>query len=128
MDLSVEELLSVVVGDRSGLTNIEKVASDRLKPAWIAFAAIIDLIETEPYHNSIGSTKFQKLAYFATALGLSTGLNNRRDSTPLTHLLKPHKTCVSKIFLWSDLMIASEVFSFYELCLDAELSTYSYFR
>lgn len=79
-DLSVEDLLAVVEDDRRGLSKIEKVSSERLKPGWIALAAILELIENEPYHYPIGRIKFQKLAYFATSLGIHTGLEYRRAS------------------------------------------------
>jgi len=55
-------------------------ATDRLKPAWFALAAILNLIENEPYHHPVGRIRFQKIAYFATELGLPTGLNYRRSS------------------------------------------------
>lgn len=54
--------------------------SERLKPAWVALAAILDIIEREPYHHPVGRIRFQKVAYFATELGLPTGLNYRRSS------------------------------------------------
>lgn len=54
-------------------------SSERLKPAWVALAAILDLIEREPYHHPVGLVRFQKVAYFATELGLPTGLNYRRS-------------------------------------------------
>jgi uncharacterized protein YwgA len=54
--------------------------SERLKPAWVALAAILDLIEREPYHHPVGRIRFQKVAYFGTELGLPTGLNYRRSS------------------------------------------------
>jgi hypothetical protein len=40
----------------------------------------LDLIEREPYHYPVGRTRFQKIAYFATALGIPTGLTYRRSS------------------------------------------------
>lgn len=52
----------------------------RLEPAWIALAAIVDRIQQEPYHWPVGRTTFQKIAYFATAAGLPTGLQYRRGS------------------------------------------------
>jgi O-acetyl-ADP-ribose deacetylase (regulator of RNase III)/uncharacterized protein YwgA len=54
--------------------------SERLKPAWVALANILDLIEREPYHHPVGRIRFQKVAYFATELGLPTGLKYRRSS------------------------------------------------
>jgi len=54
--------------------------SERLKPAWVALATILDLIEREPYHHPVGRIRFQKVAYFATELGLPTGLKYRRSS------------------------------------------------
>ncbi len=80
VDLSVEELMAVLEEDKKGTPKINKVVSDRLKPAWVALAAIIGQIEKEPYHYPIGRMKFQKIAYFATEFGLPTGLDYKRGS------------------------------------------------
>ncbi|MCX5999669.1 MAG: Appr-1-p processing protein, partial [Chloroflexi bacterium] len=52
----------------------------RIKPEWIALVEILARIENEPYHWPIGRTVFQKIAYFATAAGLDTGLVHSRGS------------------------------------------------
>lgn len=53
---------------------------EKINPAWVALAEIIDRIEKQKYFNPVGRTIFQKIAYVATALGLPTGLNHVRGS------------------------------------------------
>lgn len=53
---------------------------NRIKPAWVALVAILEALEKEPYRKPVGRTMFQKIAYFATASGLPTGLEYRRGS------------------------------------------------
>lgn len=52
----------------------------RINPAWVALVEILARIDREPYHWPVGRTTFQKIAYFATALGLPTGLQYSRGS------------------------------------------------
>lgn len=52
----------------------------RVEPAWIALVAILARIAQEPYHWPVGRTIFQKIAYFATAEGLPTGIAHARGS------------------------------------------------
>jgi O-acetyl-ADP-ribose deacetylase (regulator of RNase III)/uncharacterized protein YwgA len=54
--------------------------SAKLNPAWVALVQIVARIEHEPYHWPIGRTTFQKIAFFATSLGLPTGLNYQKAS------------------------------------------------
>lgn len=78
-DVSKEEALSALdLAVRS--PQARPSPSERLKPAWVALVAILDLVEREPYHHPVGRVRFQKIAYFATELGLPTGLNYRRSS------------------------------------------------
>ncbi|MBI5236672.1 MAG: macro domain-containing protein [Deltaproteobacteria bacterium] len=65
-------------GQESGAETKEVVSM--INPAWVALADIVSRIEQEPYHWPVGRTIFQKIAYFATALGLPTGLDFRRGS------------------------------------------------
>ncbi len=60
--------------------NKVKEHSKYMKPSWVAIVAILDEIEKEPYHWPIGSTSFQKIAYFATKAGIPTGLEYRKSS------------------------------------------------
>jgi O-acetyl-ADP-ribose deacetylase (regulator of RNase III)/uncharacterized protein YwgA len=78
-DVSREEVLAAL-GLAVRTSPVETSSSGRLKSAWVALAAILDLIEREPYHHPVGRIRFQKVAYFATELGLPTGLNYRRSS------------------------------------------------
>jgi O-acetyl-ADP-ribose deacetylase (regulator of RNase III) len=52
----------------------------KINPANIGLVEILARIEREPYHWPVGRVTFQKIAYFATALGLPTGLHFVRGS------------------------------------------------
>ena len=60
---------------RSGMRILQK-----MNPAWVVLTEIVHRIEQHKYHMLIGRTIFQKIAYVATALGLSTDLNYVRGS------------------------------------------------
>lgn len=77
--VSREEALAVL-GIAVETQTSKTFSSDRIEPAWFALAAILNLIEKEPYHHPVGRIRFQKIAYFATELGLPTGLKYRRSS------------------------------------------------
>jgi len=47
-------------------------------PAFVGLVAVLDRLEQDPYHWPVGSTTFQKLAYFATVAGLPTSLEFAR--------------------------------------------------
>jgi uncharacterized protein YwgA/O-acetyl-ADP-ribose deacetylase (regulator of RNase III) len=62
----------------------------RINPAWVALVEILARINREPYHWPVGRTTFQKIAYFATDLGIPTGLRYGRGSFgPFASELKP---------------------------------------
>lgn len=52
----------------------------RLSPSWVALVEIIHRLEQEPYRWPVGRTMFQKIAYFATELGLPTNLEYSKSS------------------------------------------------
>jgi uncharacterized protein YwgA/O-acetyl-ADP-ribose deacetylase (regulator of RNase III) len=52
----------------------------RVEPGWVALVAIIEQVSKERYHFPIGRIGFQKVAYFATEVGIPTGLSYRRGS------------------------------------------------
>jgi O-acetyl-ADP-ribose deacetylase (regulator of RNase III)/uncharacterized protein YwgA len=54
--------------------------SYRINPAWVGLVEILARINRQPYHWPVGRTMFQKIAYFATELGLPTGLVFQRAS------------------------------------------------
>ncbi|MEP0815090.1 MAG: macro domain-containing protein [bacterium] len=69
------------------LTSVDYLSGgDAIKPAigvrpeFIVLAAILERIVNTKYHWPVGRTSFQKIAYFATALGLPSGLTFRRSS------------------------------------------------
>ena len=62
----------------------------KINPAYVALVEILARIEREPYHWPIGRVTFQKIAYFATVLGLPTGLHFERGSYgPFSSDLRP---------------------------------------
>ncbi|MEO0140833.1 MAG: macro domain-containing protein [candidate division WOR-3 bacterium] len=52
----------------------------KLKPEWLVLAEILARVEHEPYRAPVGRIFFQKIAYFATAEGIPTGLRFVRGS------------------------------------------------
>ncbi len=52
----------------------------RVEPGWVALVAIVEQVSNERYHWPIGRVTFQKIAYFATEIGIPTGLTYRRGS------------------------------------------------
>ncbi len=49
-------------------------------PGYVCLVEILARIEREPYHWPVGRVTFQKIAYFATEMGLPTGLHFVRGS------------------------------------------------
>ncbi len=75
--------------DKSREAVTSKPSAYRISPAWIAIVEILRRIEEEPFHRPVGRTIFQKLTYFATESGISTGLKYQRGSFgPHAHALK----------------------------------------
>jgi len=64
----------------STTTNDAQRDSWKINPAYIGLVEILARIEREPYHWPVGRVTFQKIAYFATVLGLPTGLHFVRGS------------------------------------------------
>ena len=62
------------------LTAVASASPPRVQAGWVALVEILAQIEHEPYHWPVGRVTFQKLAYFATAFGIPTGLTHRRSS------------------------------------------------
>ncbi len=54
--------------------------NNKIESGLIAVVEVLSRIEKEPYHWPIGRTMFQKIAYFATEMGLTTGLTYSRGS------------------------------------------------
>ena len=64
----------------------------RLQPGWVALAAALADLQSDPHHWPIGKVSFQKLAYFLTAAGVPTGLDFQRSTygpyaADLTHVI-----------------------------------------
>jgi len=66
----------------SALGGLQDEPSERfhVEPGWVALVAIIEQVSKERYHWPIGRVGFQKVAYFATEVGIPTGLSYRRGS------------------------------------------------
>jgi O-acetyl-ADP-ribose deacetylase (regulator of RNase III)/uncharacterized protein YwgA len=56
------------------------IPHSRINPAWVALVEILARIEREPYHWPVGRITFQKIAYFATEVGIPTGLEHQCGS------------------------------------------------
>jgi O-acetyl-ADP-ribose deacetylase (regulator of RNase III) len=54
--------------------------AERIPAGLFALVTILARIEREPYHWPVGRVGFQKIAYFATAAGIPTGLHYERGS------------------------------------------------
>jgi O-acetyl-ADP-ribose deacetylase (regulator of RNase III)/uncharacterized protein YwgA len=94
MDISVEiyapygtsptELTESFLQHGGGRIESERTGSrtDRLafNPAWVGLVEILHRIEKQPYHQPIGRTIFQKIAYVATQQGLPTGFRYQKSS------------------------------------------------
>jgi uncharacterized protein YwgA/O-acetyl-ADP-ribose deacetylase (regulator of RNase III) len=52
----------------------------KVDAAWIALVEILRRVEERPYHWPVGRVAFQKVAYFATAVGIPTRLEYTRGS------------------------------------------------
>jgi uncharacterized protein YwgA/O-acetyl-ADP-ribose deacetylase (regulator of RNase III) len=76
-----EELKPTFLGNvQADLSRPAGETAFRVSPAWIALVEILRGIEREPYHWPVGRTTFQKIAYFATHIGIPTRLQYRRGS------------------------------------------------
>ena len=79
-EASLGEALSILGIENRGPSSLETIPQEGLQPGLVALVAILNRIEREPYHYPIGRIRFQKLAYFATAQGIPTGLTYSRSS------------------------------------------------
>jgi O-acetyl-ADP-ribose deacetylase (regulator of RNase III) len=52
----------------------------KINLAWLALVEIVARVTREPHHRSVGQMTFLKIAYFATAAGLPTGLQFAQGS------------------------------------------------
>ena len=66
--------------ERTSTHTATQNAPFRIEPGWVALVAILEQVGRERYHFPIGRIGFQKLAYFATEMGIPTGLSYRRGS------------------------------------------------
>lgn len=53
---------------------------DWIEPGWVALVEALRRIEDDPFHNPVGRTMFQKLAYFITEGGVTTELDHERGT------------------------------------------------
>lgn len=59
---------------------VQTDAPEKIKPGWLAIAEIVDRINSQPFHRSIGRVMLQKIAFVATTLGIPTELSWERNS------------------------------------------------
>lgn len=52
----------------------------KIEPGWVALVAILEQVSREKYRWPVGRIAFQKIAYFATEVGIPTGLTYERSS------------------------------------------------
>lgn len=70
----------------SYLVQLSLETSDREHPisrvpsAWVALVDILREVQRDRYHWPVGRITFEKLAYFATQVGIDTGLSYKRSS------------------------------------------------
>lgn len=79
-ELQPEFLDHVGVAHPANGVSAAKPPAFRVEPGWVALVAILEEVSKERYHFPIGRIGFQKLAYFATEVGIPTGLSYRRGS------------------------------------------------
>ena len=106
------ELDPAFLGREVGLGDV--AGPTRLEPAWVALVAVLARIEQNPYRWPIGRIAFQKLAYFATAAGIPTGLQYQRGSYgPYAEDLKRMQTRLIN----NGLVVEQRVGRMYEVCV-----------
>ncbi len=76
-ELEKNFLAQPVTGESIDLLTLEP---SKINPGWVALVEILARIEHEPFHWPVGRTMFQKIAFFATAKGIPTGLKYSRSS------------------------------------------------
>ncbi len=76
-ELEEHFLAQPVTGDSVDRLTLEP---STINPGWVALVEILARIEREPFHWPVRRTMFQKIAYFATAKGIPTGLRYGRGS------------------------------------------------
>lgn len=72
------EFLAESVGDETSWRSVRSGA--QVESGWFALVEALQRLENRKYGHPIGRTSFQKLAYFATELGIPTGLEFRRGT------------------------------------------------
>lgn len=77
-----EEMNIAFLSQRVVSMPLESIQSEnwKINPASTVLVEILARIDREPYHWPIGRIAFQKIAYFATVLGVPTGLQFTRSS------------------------------------------------
>lgn len=59
---------------------IGRPVEERIAPAWVAIVDALARVTAQPFHWPVGRTRYQKLAYFLSALGVPTGIEHERGS------------------------------------------------
>lgn len=74
------ELSSLKAGISPTQIPLRAPSLERIGPAWVALVEILKRVQDQPYHWPIGRTRFQKMAYVASAEGLPLDLEFSRGS------------------------------------------------
>src|SRR5712691_1147695 len=77
-----EEIEESFLAQSPALASLDGLQRERgkLNPADVCLVEILARIEREPFHWPVGRVIFQKIAYFATEVGVPTGLHFIRES------------------------------------------------
>src|SRR5438128_8196373 len=75
-----EELQPSFLAEKQTDREIPTSDQFRIETGWVALVAIVERIGRERYSWPVGRIGFQKIAYFATEVGIPTGLTYERDS------------------------------------------------
>lgn len=66
--------------DEAAFANYTNQGRRWINPAWVGIVDVLNRIEDQPFHWTVGRTTFQKIAHVVTEEGLPTGLECRRGS------------------------------------------------
>lgn len=81
LNVAQEEIqLSFLEDDPNLKASTDYAPWAKLPSGMIAIAEIVARLDVQPYHSPVGRVMLQKIAYFATSLGIPTGLSFHRGS------------------------------------------------
>ncbi|MGD8455529.1 MAG: macro domain-containing protein [Anaerolineales bacterium] len=78
-DTPTNELELSFLSSKKQLT-LRAPSSEWVSPGWVALVEIVNQVQKQPYHWSIGRTSFQKMVYVSQTEGLPLGIEFQRGS------------------------------------------------